>query len=501
MQDDEQRTVELASALADDLPVGFILRWLDPPRPIYANPAFYELSGMSPDDPEPPAVRARRQMHPDDLAAFADLMASTERGRSAEKVVRIRRRADDEGYRWIRFRMSPVRRPPGAPGQVVTIAEDVTEVQETLARLHESESRLAQFADSVQVGISLRQIDPPAFLYVNPAFIALMGEDPTEPGVDVEAAVASLASLVHPDDREGALARYWTRASQGLPAVSEHRIVLPGGDVRWMRVTSTPVVDGSGVVNRAASTMEDITDRMSAELAARDAQHAAEEANAAKDEFLSRMSHELRTPLNAVLGFAQLLYRDDLSADQHEAVGHIVQGGRHLLGMINDILDITSMSVDRLEVEPFDLADPVDEAVAMVRPLADEHEVVVATVRAQTAVPVEADRRRVRQVFINLLSNAIKYNRPGGRVDVSLGCGADGSVRVEVRDTGPGIAEVDLPRLFDPFDRLGQTSDVEGTGIGLPLCRRLVELMGGRIEVVSTPGVGSTFTVVLPAAG
>jgi len=231
----------------------------------------------------------------------------------------------------------------------------------------------------------------------------------------------------------------------------------------------------------------------------------ADRANRAKSEFLSRMSHELRTPLNAVLGFGQLLEMSTLGPDEQQSVRRIIAAGRHLLELINDVLDIGRIDAGELSlsVEPVRVGNVLTEAAELVQPLADERSVVVLSGHADGYdLQVLADHHRLKQVMLNLLSNAIKYNRQGGTV--AFGCleTDDGRRRIEVIDTGPGIAQENLDRLFAPFDRIGAEQDaaVEGTGLGLALSRRLVEAMGGTLGVESEVGSGSTFWVELPPA-
>jgi len=229
----------------------------------------------------------------------------------------------------------------------------------------------------------------------------------------------------------------------------------------------------------------------------------AQDANRAKSEFISRMSHELRTPLNAVLGFAQLLARDELGEHQRESVDHILAGGRHLLDLVNEVLDIARIEAGRLPLtlEPVPVSDTVREVIELLQPLADEREVrFEAGAALGGAELVQADRQRVKQILLNLASNAIKYNREGGVVLISSGH-QDGAVRLSVADTGPGLTPAQLALAFEPFERLGaDTTETEGSGVGLPLARRLAEAMGGGIEAESEPGYGSIFHVLLPVA-
>jgi CheY-like chemotaxis protein/two-component sensor histidine kinase len=215
------------------------------------------------------------------------------------------------------------------------------------------------------------------------------------------------------------------------------------------------------------------------------------------------MSHELRTPMNSILGFGQLLARGELRPDQEKAVGHILKAGRHLLNLINEVLDISRIEANQqqLSLEPVHLGTVLDEALALIRPLAAQRGCTLKEPAGAGDLYVRADRQRLVQVLLNLLSNAVKYNRPDGSVAVSVQAKRDGTCSVAVRDTGPGIPTERLGELFVPFARLGaEQTDVEGTGLGLALSQRLVEAMGGTIEVESVPGEGSTFRVELRSA-
>jgi protein-histidine pros-kinase len=259
------------------------------------------------------------------------------------------------------------------------------------------------------------------------------------------------------------------------------------------------------------SVIRDITARVQVSRAlqqameeAEVARREAEAANQAKSEFLSRMSHELRTPLNAVLGFAQLLDMDPLSSTQHANIRRILKGGRHLLDLINEVLDIARIESGRLQLspEPVRIMDAMREALDLVRPLAIERDIGLAVEPGSLCDRfVTADRQRLKQVLLNLLANGVKYNRPGGAVTLSCVEVAGDQLRIAVRDTGFGIPPDKLERLFQPFDRLGaETTEVEGTGLGLALSRGLVEAMGGAITVESDVDVGSTFYVELALA-
>ena len=357
----------------------------------------------------------------------------------------------------------------------------------------------AQFATSLQFGWTVQTLDdPPEFLYVSPGYLKIMGVRPDR----ADFTLAEVMSMIHPDDRIAIPADYWQPAS-GTSFEAEMRITRPDGEVRWIRSTTNAVTNLDGTITRAAAEIEDITARKAVEAALQAAQAEAERANRAKTEFVAQMSHELRTPLNAVLGFAQLLELDPLSANQVEAVAHILRGGRHLLQLIEDALDISRIETNDLEMstEAILITDLVAESVGLMQSIAAEASIDLRYSRPNAPERrwVLGDRRRLRQVLLNLLSNAVKYNRPGGAVEVTDDIAGDLQIRISIRDSGAGIAAQDIPRLFTMFDRLGRkTVDIEGSGIGLAHSRRLVEAMNGRLDVDSTIGIGSTFSVILP---
>jgi len=252
------------------------------------------------------------------------------------------------------------------------------------------------------------------------------------------------------------------------------------------------------VANVIAATVQ----RQKAESEIRLAMQQAESANQAKSAFLSRMSHELRTPLNAILGFAQLLKLEEPSTSQLESIGHITRAGRHLLSLINEVLDIAHIEAGRLAmtIEPIELNGFLHNVVQLMQPLAVGSQVEIQLVGCEGLFHVRADRQRLKQVAFNFLSNAIKYNNQGGIVQISLRL-ASGAAGFEVRDTGPGIPPEKRDFLFKPFERLGaEESEVEGTGIGLSLCKGFIEAMGGSIGMESPDLGGCVFWAQLPLA-
>jgi len=233
------------------------------------------------------------------------------------------------------------------------------------------------------------------------------------------------------------------------------------------------------------------------------ARFVAEQANQAKSEFLSGMSHELRTPLSAILGFAQLIESGSPqpTLSQKRSIDQILKAGWYLLELINEVLDLSLIESGQLSLslEPVSLAEVMYECEAMIEPQARGRGVNLAFCRFETPYFVRADRTRVKQILINLLSNAIKYNKVGGTVSVECRPGSPESIRISVEDTGAGLTQGQLAQLFQPFNRLGQKASIEeGTGIGLVVCKRLIDSMGGVIGVESTVGNGCVFWVELP---
>ncbi len=309
---------------------------------------------------------------------------------------------------------------------------------------------------------------------------------------------------VHPDDRPTYQTETKAALEQKVTQIErEYRVLHKDSSYRWFHTTARFVYDQSGTPSLFGFG-QDVTSRKATEEAVEQAKSEAQRANQAKSEFLSRMSHELRTPLNAIIGFSQLLEMESLSPKQREFVGYILGGGRHLLNLINEVLDIARIEAGRLAIslEPVSVEEVIREALDLIAPLAIE-----ADVRLEDrtgGVPhrvVLADRQRLQQILLNLLSNAVKYNRKGGVVVLSQEELPNGRLQIRVNDTGPGIAPEKLGRLFTPFERLGaEQTVIEGTGLGLALSKHLVEIMGGTIGVETTVGRGSVFWVELAMA-
>jgi PAS domain S-box-containing protein len=399
---------------------------------------------------------------------------------------------------------SPVNHPVlDANGQLIYIlhcVEDVTNV----VRLGKAEVDLDRFFTLSLDMLCVAKSDG-YFKLLSPAFTRTLGwsiEELTKrPFID----------FVHPDDHAATLAEVERQVISGEKVLQfENRYQHKDGSWRTLSWMSLPQPDGlmyaaaRDVTDQKAAETEIVSLNEGLKLRAAELEEArceADRANRAKSEFLSRMSHELRTPMNAVIGYAQLLELRSTDAKTLESAHAILKGGRHLLGLINEILDLARIEAGEmaLSLEPVPLEAVIEQAIELVRPSAQQRGVAIEFVSQPGSLThVMADRQRLIQVLLNLVTNAVKYNRPDGRVRITSEQ-KDNCYRIEIADTGVGIGQEDLARLFKPFERLGDQTE-EGTGLGLVVSQSLMQLMGGALTLVRTNKDGSTFAIDLKAA-
>ncbi|MDH5573123.1 MAG: ATP-binding protein [Gammaproteobacteria bacterium] len=306
---------------------------------------------------------------------------------------------------------------------------------------------------------------------------------------------------LHPDDLNSASEETSTALSGNAPYNSEFRVIWPNGETHWLKSIATVYRNTAGEPVRMLGITMDVTSIKQSEQVLIAARDEADHANKAKSEFLSSMSHELRTPMNAILGFGQLLDFDPaMSEENRDQVHEILKAGQHLLNLINEILDLSRIESGRLELslEPVEIAPIITECLELVTTLANKRNITI-THNISSSATVRADRLRLKQVILNLLSNAIKYNHKGGKVTLEVQAEGTDRQRILVSDTGKGIASEHFDKLFLPFNRLdADNSNIEGTGIGLTITRRIIETMGGTVDVKSEVNVGSTFWIDLP---
>ncbi len=378
---------------------------------------------------------------------------------------------------------------------LAAVSAQVADYVVTHEALEEHRDRFQAVLDNAPAPVYAKDVEG-RYLFVNRRFeeVVRVPRDETIGRTDREIVSPGVAEKLSEHDRSVLETGQQVEVEETVPFADGERTLL---------TVKFPLHDARGVRYAVCGISTDVTElkRAQQEL---DEREAREQSTRAKSAFLSRVSHELRTPLNAILGFGQVLEVDSITESQRNAVDQIMKGGRHLLELVNDLLEISRIDSGALKVSlaPIDVAQSVTDIVLLVQPLAGERSISLRHRADPDTPPAIADEQRVKQVLLNLLSNAIKYNREGGEVDVHVTHGSAGTVAVRIGDTGQGIAAQDLNRLFSPFERLGaEQTSVEGTGLGLALSKLMVEALNGSLEVTSAPGAGSTFTLELPAAG
>ena len=400
----------------------------------------------------------------------------------------------DGTVRWLLEKGAVVRDAAGKPAQMLGVVQDIDERKQIEVALLERDHELQKAQRLAHIGNWHADLLT-GELHWSDEIYRIFGYDPKS----IKPSVKMFQNAVHPEDTEKVRESEMNSAKTGLHDVV-HRIVRPDGTVRHVHELAKAKTDETGKLLSFSGTVQDVTSRMEDEAALISARDEADRANQAKSEFLSSMSHELRTPMNAILGFAQLLqYDEHLSEENKDSVHEILKAGEHLLTLINEVLDLARIESGHIDLslEPVEVCPVVEECLSLVSPLASKRAIVLDHAGLK-GVFVRADRMRLKQALLNLLSNAIKYNLERGSVRVEVRMKTDDRLQIRVKDTGPGISDAHLMELFQPFNRLNAESSIEGTGIGLTITRRIVEMMGGMVDVESRLGTGSTFWIELP---
>jgi PAS domain S-box-containing protein len=486
---------ERSRQLFADAPIGMAVVALDNQKFKQVNARFAEMVGYS--EPELLTRTPLDLTHPDDLEETQRLVSAMLAGTDRCCVEKRYLRQNGE-ILWATRTACIIRDKDGNARDFLIMVEDITERKRAEEAVREGQRKLGAALETNQLIMDNSQdvictIDESGrFVTINEASEALWGFSPGE------LIGRRYMELVHPDDHP---------ATEKAAAEILETAKLSDFVNRYIRKDGSVVsvlwsASWSPSKKMLFCVAHDVTERSRIEAALRDAKEEADRANHAKSEFLSRMSHELRTPLNAILGFGQLLERQNPTAQQRARVDHIMSAGRHLLNLINEVLDLSRIEAGHLQlsVEPVAVSDVLAEALDLMRPLAADRAMQFSVdAKLEKDLHVLADRQRLKQVFLNLLTNAVKYTAVGGRIGVSVQQSGSTKTRIVVTDTGTGIATGKLTRLFTPFDRLGlEQSGVEGTGLGLALCQRLMHAMAGDIGVKSTVGEGSAFWIELP---
>ena len=393
---------------------------------------------------------------------------------------------------WVLLTVSVVRNQSGGPCHLVVVVEDVSERKAAEAAVLESEARYRGLIETVRDGVLQTDLEA-RWTYLNPAWEEITGYSVAE------SLGRPASDFMHPDERARNAAAFAPLVAGEVPFVRyETRYLTKGGEVRHVEIHAQLRYDAGGAVVGTTGTVSDITDTVRFE-AEREARERSEEMLRLKTSFLNNMSHELRTPLTGILGFADVL-AEEAPPELHGPVEAVQRGAERLMDTLTSVLDLAQIEAGGLRLRPA----PVDVA-AEARAVAGGLAAVAAARGLSLTVegagtPAVLDRTALHRVLNNLVGNALKFTDAGG-VTVRVG-GGGGAVRVEVADTGRGIAAAFLPRLFDEFRQESEGLDRahEGNGLGLTITKRLVDLMGGAVAVESEAGVGTTFAVTLPAA-
>jgi signal transduction histidine kinase/CheY-like chemotaxis protein len=497
--EESHRALEYARRLeasAEAARIGLWSTQLGTPLPTW-NRRMYQLFGLDPKDgPLPLGNWLARCVHPGDRARLHRTVVAWWQSGSGDAEVEFRVvRPSDGAMRRLVVRGQIDAVGEGGSMRAEGVAIDVTEQQRTLHQLRETVERMTLTTQALGLG-TWRAEHAHSEVRWDAQMFRLRGVD--SPGRVIPA--SEIPTYIHPADREGVLAAQVGQVLDGKTWHNVFRVQWPDGQVRWITSQSVPLVDEYGRPDGPIGVNWDSTEAQRSAEAARDREVAVAESHA-KSQAMSRISHELRTPLNAVLGFTQLL-RAGQGDPERQALwlAHIENAGRHLLALIDDVLELSSAEVGELRLASVAVpcAEVLDAALPLVAGLAQQQGIALRRLTVEGVVL--ADPVRLRQVLINLLSNAIKYNRPGGEVRIWSRVSGR-SVALHVADTGRGIEPERLRNAFEPFNRLGaEVTGVEGSGLGLSIVKALVEHMGGQVEAHSRLGEGSEFIVTLPAA-
>ncbi len=467
---------------------------------VHANAAGSRLLGLPSRTAGWPLDDMLLAVHPDDRPAMIEAAhQAREQGRQIEALARFRH--EDGQWRQVLTRRMAIRNDQGQLVAFVGMAIDVTARMLAEQRLRDANQRIALIARTAGIGTWEWDLPEGTSRWDEQMFV-LRGLAPQAQAPSI----ADMTLLLHPEDRDH-VSQQIQRAMGGRgPTQYEFRVMLPDGQVRWLASRSVPVFGDQGLIIRRIGVNWDITASREAE-AQRQAKAVAERESEAKSELLARMSHELRTPLNAIIGFTGLMLADGEAqgpAARQARLEHIQSAGRHLLALINDVLELARPGSEEADAHPLGQV-PLDglfaDSLPLIEGMAQERGVALRRDPCAPGLAAHADALWLKQVLLNLLTNAVKYNRPGGWVDLSAHAMPCGRVCITVRDGGHGMSAESLERAFEPFHRAAERQPgVPGVGIGLAVVKTLMERMGGEVTARSTPGQGSEFELWLGRA-
>ncbi len=465
---------------------------------LYVNPAFTQISGYSAEEVMGRDVRFLRGEETDPEALEA-LRAAYRAGRDCEIELKLYRQ--DGTPFWAALALSPVTDPSGRVTHFVGVLTDVTGRKEFEENLRQSEERFRSLIDATA-----------SIVWTTTANGELCGDQPrwAEFTGQTQAEYQNYGWLdaIHPDDRRRTAAG-WSAAVEGHRIYEgEQRVRRRDGEYRTMSARGVPVLNPDGSIREWVGVHDDVTEAREAEEALRVAKEAAEAASRSKSTFLANMSHELRTPLNAIIGYSEMLQEEAEDAGNSSTVSDLQKihaAGRHLLGLINDILDLSKIEAGKMELylETFDISEAVRGVADTVRPLVEKNGNTLTVTCPDGLGAIHADLTKTRQALLNLLSNASKFTHDGTIALEAARESVEGGewIVFRIRDSGIGMTAEQLARLFRPFTQAdaSTTRKYGGTGLGLTITRRFCQMMGGDVAVESVSGEGSVFSVRLPA--
>jgi PAS domain S-box-containing protein len=478
-------------------------------REVLLSQQIKDLCGYSADELLKGPITCMDVIHPDDRA-MVDAATAAAMAERRPCVVDYRIVHRDGSIRWLQDKSQVVFDEPGQPVFVDGVVFDVTDrkaAEAAIAAAHEelaeSEGRLRSLIGNISGAVYRCLCDADwTPLFISDPFADIYGYPPLE----FTDGTRKFADLIHPKDQERITKLLDTALANQASCASEYRVLHRDGSVRWVYEQCRATYDADGRPLYLDGAIFDITSRKAAEVELRIAKEDAEIANHAKSEFLAVMSHELRTPLNAVIGFSDIVLGETFGPIANERyrdyVGDIRASGAHLLELINDILDLSKAEAGQIQLteEAVEVEPMIAACVAMLSPRAQQAGVVIQAEVASDLPDLHGDERKLRQALLNLMSNGVKFTPPEGYVRVRARMVGD-SLQIEVADNGIGIAATDIPKALSPFGQIDSALSRRhaGTGLGLPLTKRLIEAHEATFVFTSEIGVGTTATIEFPA--